>query len=121
MVRAYVVFAAFATVALSAGVSAQEMRRTWAPTEGLPIVTRDGDHIGFLTSTEAPNGSEFVVAEISRRLGFGIQTVVVPRELLYEKGDHAVLTVSQDELERRVEPLHDRSSHGIQSLGTLPR
>ncbi|RTL64236.1 MAG: hypothetical protein EKK41_21755 [Hyphomicrobiales bacterium] len=121
MLRSDVVFAALAVVVLSAGASAQEVRRTWSPTEGLPIVTRDGDHIGYLTSTEAPNGSEFVVAEISRRLGFGIQTVVVPRELLYEKGDHAVLKVSQDELERRVEPLHNRPAAGGPAPGTLAR
>lgn len=87
---------------------AQEQGRVWTPTDGLPIITAEGDHIGYITLTNVPKYPGYVVAEIARPLGFGVQTVLLPLELLREKGDHVVLSVTHTELRKRAEPVHDR-------------
>lgn len=93
---------------ISLGAFAQEQARVWTPTDGLPIVTAEGDHIGYIVQANMPRYPGHVAAEIARPLGFGIQTVILPLDLLSEKGDHVILKVSQPELRKRAIPVHDR-------------
>ena len=69
---------------------------------GLPLVTSDGETVGYITEVGVDDGQAIAVGEIVRPLGIGYDAVAIPVEMFAHKGDHAKLTVTAEEVRVRL-------------------
>lgn len=70
---------------------------------GLPIVTSDGETVGYITEVGIDDGQAIAIGEIVRPLGIGYDAVAIPIEMLANKGDHVELTISAEQVRGRLE------------------
>ena len=69
---------------------------------GLPLVTSDGETVGYITEVGIDGGQVIAIGEIVRLLGIGYDAVAIPAEMFAHKGDHAELTISAEEVRARL-------------------
>ena len=69
---------------------------------GLPLVTSDGETVGYITEVGIDGGQAIAIGEIVRPLGIGYDAVAIPTEMFAHKGDHAELTITADEVRARL-------------------
>ena len=65
---------------------------------GLPLVTSDGETVGYITEVGIVDGHVIAIGEIVRLLGIGYDAVAIPVEMFAHKGDHAELTITAEEV-----------------------
>ena len=70
---------------------------------GLPLVTSDGETVGYITEVGIDDGQPIAIGEIVRPLGIGYDAVAIPVEMFAHKGDHAELTVTAEEVRARLQ------------------
>lgn len=69
---------------------------------GMPIVTVDGETVGYITEVGVDDGQAVVIGEIVRPLGIGYDAVVIPTEMFANKGDHVELTITAEQTRSRL-------------------
>jgi hypothetical protein len=69
---------------------------------GLPLVTSDGETVGYITEVGIDDGQAIAIGEIVRPLGIGYDAVAIPTEMFAHKGDHAELTITAEEVRVRL-------------------
>lgn len=69
---------------------------------GLPLVTSDGDTVGYITEVGIDDGQAIAIGEIVRPLGIGYDAVAIPGEMFAHKGDHVELTITAEEVRVRL-------------------
>ena len=69
---------------------------------GLPLVTSDGETVGYITDVGIFDGHVIAIGEIVRLLGVGYDAVAIPVEMFAHKGDHAELTITAEEVRARL-------------------
>jgi len=70
---------------------------------GLPLVTSDGETVGYITEVGIDDGQAIVIGEIVRPLGIGYDAVAIPVEMFAHKGDHAELTLTAEQVRARLQ------------------
>ena len=70
---------------------------------GLPLVTKDGETVGYITEVGIVDGHVIAIGELVRPLGIGYDAVAIPVEMFAHKGDHAELTITAEEVRARLE------------------
>ena len=70
---------------------------------GLPIVTADGETVGYITEVGIDDGQAIVIGEIVRPLGIGYDAVAIPMEMFANKGDHVELAITAEQVRSRLE------------------
>jgi sporulation protein YlmC with PRC-barrel domain len=69
---------------------------------GLPLVTSDGETVGYITEVGIDDGQAIAIGEIVRPLGIGYDAVAIPTEMFAHKGDHVELTIPAEEVRTRL-------------------
>jgi sporulation protein YlmC with PRC-barrel domain len=69
---------------------------------GLPLVTSDGETVGYITEVGIDDGQAIAIGEIVRPLGIGYDAVAIPVEMFAHKGDHVELTIPAEEVRTRL-------------------
>jgi hypothetical protein len=70
---------------------------------GLPIVTADGETVGYVTEVGIDEGQAIVIGEIVRPLGIGYDAVAIPIEMFANKGDHVELAITAEQVRSRLQ------------------
>lgn len=70
---------------------------------GLPLVTSDGETVGYITEVGIDDGQAIAVGEIVRPLGIGYDAVAIPVEMFAHKGDHVELAVTAEQVRARLQ------------------
>ena len=65
---------------------------------GLPVVTADGETIGYITEVGSDDGHAVALAYVVRASGIGGVPITIPMKLLTNKGDHAELALTTEQL-----------------------
>ena len=69
---------------------------------GLPIITADGETVGYITEVGIDDGQAIVIGEIVRPLGIGYDAVAIPIEMFANKGDHVELAITAEQVRSRL-------------------
>lgn len=73
---------------------------------GLPIYSSDGLRIGDVTMLGTYRGETAMIGEVSRSMGLGTRSVLIPEAMATVAAGRVVLSITSDEVEARLEPAH---------------
>ena len=69
---------------------------------GLPVISSDGEQIGFIALVVADEGGPLILAEVSRPLGIGSSPITLHADMFVDKGYQVELMATAAEVRAKL-------------------